>query len=115
MSVIIIPDSVSTIGHGAFYQCYSLTDVTIPDGITSLEGTFSGCHALVTVSLPASVTYIGNSTFAYCSNLESITYRGTTEQWAAVELSDSNYYGHNDWNYKAPISSIICSDGTVAL
>lgn len=115
MSTISIPDSVTTIGSLAFYQCESLTDATIPDGVTSIENTFNCCYALTTVSLPASVSHIGNSTFAYCSSLESITYRGTTEQWASVELSDSNEYGHNNWNYKSTITSIICTDGTVTL
>jgi hypothetical protein len=115
MSTITIPSSVSNIGAGAFYQCKSLTNVTIPDGVTSLENsTFSGCSALTTVSLPASITYIGQEAFYYCSSLENIIYRGTAEQWGAVELYVGTY-ARNNWNFQVPATYVQCSDGTVSL
>ncbi len=41
---IIIPDSVTSIGTGAFYNCTNLTSVTVPDSVTSIGGNaFSGC------------------------------------------------------------------------
>jgi hypothetical protein len=94
MSIVIMPDSVSTISDAAFVYCDSLTDVTIPDGITSLVQVFDGCDALNSVSLPASLTSIGVSTFSDCPKLESITFRGTVDQWNAIQLYTNPNIGH---------------------
>ena len=42
---IVIPDSVTSIGERAFEGCKSLTDIVIPDGVTSIgERAFYGCN-----------------------------------------------------------------------
>ena len=42
-----IPNSVTTIGNGAFYGCSGLTSVVIPNSVTSIGyGAFSGCSEL---------------------------------------------------------------------
>ncbi len=49
---------------GAFYNCTSLTSVTIPSSVISI-GTkaFADCSALTTVNIPSSVKYIGENPF----------------------------------------------------
>ena len=66
--------SVTSIGEYAFYKCYSLTSVTIPESVTSIgNSAFRGCFSLTSVTIPESVTSIGNSAFNGCSSLTSIT------------------------------------------
>ena len=66
--------SVTSIGSSAFYGCYSLTSVTIPNNVTSIgSNAFQNCSDLTSVTIPNSVTSIGNSAFYQCFGLTSVT------------------------------------------
>ena len=70
----IIPNSVTSIGDHAFYNCDALTSITIPNSVTSIgNGAFKGCNKLTSVTIPNSVTSIGEKAFSMCSALTSIT------------------------------------------
>ena len=71
---ISIPDSVTSIKGSAFEGCTSLTSITIPDSVTSIEGsTFKGCTSLTSITIPDRVTSIKGSAFEGCTSLTSIT------------------------------------------
>ena len=62
--------------------CSSLTSISIPDGVTSIEDyTFFGCSHLTTISIPESVTNIGEGVFFGCSNLEEIHCYHFSKDW----------------------------------
>lgn len=70
---INIPDSVTTIGSNAFNNCRSLTSVNIPDSVTTIGGSaFRNCCSLTNVNIPDSVTTIGNNAFNGCYSLTNI-------------------------------------------
>ncbi len=65
--------NVTSIGKKAFYNCYRLTSITIPNTVTSIgEKAFSQCR-LTTITIPNSVTNIGEGAFLWCIDLTSIT------------------------------------------
>ena len=74
LTSVTIPNSVTSIGDRAFYYCSGLTSVTIPNSVTSIDwNAFAFCSGLTSVTIPNSVTSIGNSAFSGCSGLTSIT------------------------------------------
>ena len=77
-SVLDIPRTIGllpvvALGHRSFQGCTSLTEVTIPDSVSSIEGSaFCTCKNLTTITIPASVTTIVGQAFHYCPHLVSI-------------------------------------------
>jgi uncharacterized delta-60 repeat protein len=72
-----IPNTVTTIGDYAFYQCISLTSVAIPNGVTSIgDAAFSVCTSLTSVTIPSSVTNIGDYALSSCSSLTGVCFQG---------------------------------------
>ena len=107
-----IPNSVTSIGSAAFYDCTDLTSITIPNSVTSIGGSaFFGCTGLTSITIPDSVTSIGSYTF-FCSGLTSITipdsvisignraffgctvkdvyYTGSKDEWEAISVGELN-------------------------
>ena len=71
---VTIPNSVTSIGYSAFLGCSSLTSVTIPNSVTNIgDYAFSGCESLTSVTIPDSVTIIGSVAFSDCTSLTSVT------------------------------------------
>jgi len=74
LSSVTIPNSVTSIGDDAFAWCTSLTNVIIPDNVTSIGGcAFASCYSLSSVTIPNSVTSIGIYSFDSCRSLTSAT------------------------------------------
>jgi len=71
---VTIPNSVTSIGNYAFAYCTGLTNVTIPNSVTSIGNyAFAYCTGLTNVTIPNSVTTIGNDVFYRCTSLMSVT------------------------------------------
>ena len=70
---LVLPDSVSSIGDWAFWNCRSLTDIVLPDSVNSIgDRVFSGCCSLKSLVIPDCVSSIGESAFEDCTSLSSL-------------------------------------------
>ena len=70
---VTIPNGVISI-EGAFTGCTSLTSITIPNSVTEIDrSAFSGCTSLTSITIPNSVTSFGGGTFYGCTSLTSVT------------------------------------------
>ena len=71
---ITLPDTLTSIGYSAFQDCETLANITFPDSLISIgSGAFCDCDALTNITLPDSLTSIGSYAFAYCYALTNIT------------------------------------------
>lgn len=69
---VTIPNSVTNIGSNAFYGCTGLTSAVIGNSVTSIGSlAFMGCNGLTSVTIPNSVTTIGYAAFQDCRSLTS--------------------------------------------
>ena len=89
-----IPNSVTTIGDEAFWDCTGLTSITIPNSVTMIgEESFGGCIGLTSVTIPNSVTAIGWRAFSECTGLSLLTIENATppdvEDFAFEEVSEN--------------------------
>ncbi|MBQ7898048.1 MAG: leucine-rich repeat protein [Clostridia bacterium] len=74
LTSIVISDNVRSIGDWAFQNCKSLTEIIFPNSVTDIgEGAFYDCYKIDSISIPGSITSIGNMAFYNC-HLASITF-----------------------------------------
>ncbi len=84
----IIPDSVTSIGDGAFYNCTSLTSIVIPDSVTTIGVKAFYYTRLTSVTIPDSVTSISDIAFGYCTSLTSVTIGDSVTSIGDYAFSD---------------------------
>ena len=73
LTAYTIPNSVTSIGAGAFCQAL-LRSVTIPQGVIEVGNyAFQECSKLTSITIPNSVVKIGWEAFLQCNSLTSVT------------------------------------------
>ncbi len=77
---IALPNTVTTIGRGAFENCKNLVSVSMSDSVTDLGYyTFRNASNLETVRLSDNITSIGDECFVGCEKLSSVNIPSKTE------------------------------------
>ena len=88
LQTITIPNSVTSIGKYAFYNCSNLRNITIPHSVISIGNfAFNLCTSLQTITIPNSVTSVGISAFSGCTSLQTITIPNSV-----TSIGDSSFY-----------------------
>ena len=73
LTSIEIPNSVTSIGNGAFLECTGLTSFTIPNSVTTIgEEAFEGCNKLHTIVLGNNIQSIGYRAFSNCPKINDV-------------------------------------------
>ena len=87
-----IPAGVINFGD-VFSDCKNLFNITIPNSVTNIGiGAFWQCANLASITITNSVTSIGNYAFYDCKNLKDIYYYGTPSEWNNISVGSNNDY-----------------------
>ena len=115
--VLFSKDKTTLVQYPGAFAAYA-----IPDSVTSIgAGAFGGCTSLTSVTIPDSVTSIGDGAFASCTSLTDVYYAGSEAQWKAISISSTgnnglltanihyNYVSHTH-SYKAVVTAPTCTE-----
>ena len=77
----------------AFYNCASLTSISLPESLVTIgDYAFDNCSLLTSIILQKELNMFGKSVFAGCENLTDIYYRGTLKNWCNIDFT--NFYSN---------------------
>ncbi len=123
----ILGNPVTSIGELAFWDCFYLKNITIPNGVVSIGNqAFTQC-GLVSITIPDSVTSIGNRAFRRCSLLKSITIPDsvtsigeevfhTCSSLTSITIPDSvTSIGREAFSYCESVTNITIGDGVTSI
>ncbi len=112
---IVLPNTLTSIGSSAFFNCGNLKTVTFEEN-SKLENigysAFDGCIGLESITIPSSVTSIGGSAFYNCSKLMNVFFEDKTTWFIGfesdIDVSDATVsavflteiYASRDWYKK---------------
>ena len=94
-TVVVIPDKIDglpvTSIAGYAFNGTNVTSITLPSGMTALDGyALYGASKLTTVKFPSGITSIGSYAFEFCTSLKSITIPNTV-----TSIGTGAFYGCN--------------------
>ena len=70
---ILLPESLESVGEGAFYNCDSIIEVVFPESFERVGNyAFYTCDNLFRIICPSSIDYIGYGAFARCYNMAEV-------------------------------------------
>ena len=95
----VLPESVETVGYGAFRGCVSLKEIEFGGQEREIgDYAFYQCRSLTDVCIPWPAETIGYGAFSECAGLEKVTVSGPTENigdYAFYNVSENfELWGH---------------------
>ena len=101
-----MPKQIRTVGLESFGTCPKIESVYIGDNVETIARyAFDECVGLKKVFINSNnLNEICEMSFAYCTMLEDIYFKGTMQQWEDIKKAD-------DWDYYTVNYTIHCTDG----
>jgi len=86
---IVLPETIQSIGKGAFHELSALEEINIPQGVREIDAeAFHGCRFLKGLHISKTVEKIGEGAFYGCRKLEELCICEDMQ-----EISDYAFYG----------------------
>ena len=72
--MVTLPSTLSELPKGAFYICWRLKEVNIPEGVTYIgQDAFYECEGMLKLTLPTTLRTISSGAFTACVRLTEVT------------------------------------------
>ena len=108
LTEVVIPDSVTSFGNAAFAGCINLTDIKLPSKLQKLGAWVFNDSGLTSIEIPNTVTLL-DRTFAHADNIQKVTFEkgGSSrlqfaQTFAASKISEITL----------PSRELLCKDAT---
>ena len=114
VSSVSMPNTIVEIGERAFYYCENLADFTTGNSVMTI-GEYAFCGtALTSIAIPASVTTIGRNAFLGCEFLERVNITDLTA-WCNIDIKgiDANplYCAHHLYLNGSEVTNLVIPSG----
>ena len=83
----------------------SVSEIIFSDSIVNIQG-FQSCKTVTSVTISNNTENIIMYAFAYCTNLKTINFEGTTAEWNAISKGSG-------WKQGCSTITVYCTNGTV--
>lgn len=101
-----LPGNMKTLPRGMFKGCSSLSSVTLPQYLLSIDDyAFDGCSSLVDIKLPIYLNSLGYRALADCSKLTSLDLPSSLQNIGSYAFAGCNAMERIDANMAAPITA----------
>ena len=85
IEVVVLPDTIETIGDYAFAACANLNTIVLPSGVDSIgDGAFKRCKSLTSINIPYGVDRINETTFFKCKRLKKFEVDGGSLYYKSI-------------------------------
>lgn len=101
-----LPGNMKTIPQGMFKGCSSLSSVTLPQYLLSIDDyAFDGCSSLAEIKLPIYLNSLGYRALADCSKLTSLDLPSSLQNIGSYAFAGCNAMERINANMAAPITA----------
>ena len=109
---IELPNTIKTIGLGAFHNASQLSSIEIPASVTSIGQYAFERTRLKELTIPATVTSVGGGFVSYCSDLRALYWNSSIEVPYSYDVENCFlYFPSGDYSYNRSYWTNVIFDG----
>lgn len=113
LTSVVLPETVTAIGASAFQYCFYLSSIRLSENLESIASdAFWNCVRLTSIRIPAKVSSIGDTVFGYCTQLTDVSVDPANTVFDSRESCNAIVETSTNTLYQAFVSTRIPSTVT---